>query len=152
MVEFALVIVIVLLVMVGILDFGRVVFASNDSSHAARDAARQASVSPLDCDSIYYVVQRQTQAQASVTASVDYRAVPSSGWTTGICPAYSPAGAYDDDPATGANITATVSIGGEVRVVVRNAVALATPLMSNIVGGSLTVSGSSSMAVTYVPS
>src|SRR5688572_20119200 len=95
MVEFALVITIVILVMVGIVDFGRVVFAHNDSSNAARDATRQASVSPVDCESIFHVVQVQTQRQGAVTASVDYRnqpsvTFPSPVWTIGICPAYDP--------------------------------------------------------------
>lgn len=158
MVEFALVIIIVVLVMVGILDFGRVVFAYNDTSHASRDAARQASVAPTDCESIYSVVQRQTQGQAAVSASVDYRRQPSSSisnpaWTVGICPAYDPSASYDDDPATGTPSTAVSAvIGGEIRVVVTNDVALATPLMASLVGGSMTVQGSSSMVVTYVPS
>lgn len=154
MVEFALVIIIVLLLMVGILDFGRVVFASNDASHAARDAVRQASVSPLDCDSIYFVVQHQTQGQSAVTASVEHRSAPSAdpnaGWAS-ICPAYDPAITYDDDPTTGVLSAAAAGIGEEVRVVINNDVALATPLMSNLVGGSLSVGGSSSMAITYVP-
>jgi Flp pilus assembly protein TadG len=156
MVEFALVLVIVILLMVGILDFGRVVFAHNDSSHAARDAARQASVSPLDCETIFHVVQQQTLGQADVTATVTYRTMPSPlnqnpSWTS-VCPAYDPTVTYDNDPTTGSLSTAaTPTIGGEIRVRVDNSVAIATPILSNLVGSSLDVSGSSTMTVTFVP-
>lgn len=158
MVEFGLVIITVVLLMVGIFDLGRVVFASNDTSHAARDAARQASVSPLDCETIYHVVQRQTLGQSAVTVSVDYRREPSAtmqnpAWTLGLCPIYNPATAYDDDPTTGTSSVAVAPrVGGEIRVVVQNNIAIATPLISNIVGGSIPISGTSSMVVTFVPS
>jgi TadE-like protein. len=157
MVEFALVFMLVILVMVGILDFGRVIFAYNDSSHASRDAARQAAVSPLDCESIFYVVQHQTLGQDNVTATVSYRSGPSPlrqnpTWIS-VCPAYDPTVIYDNAPATGSFSTAvTPLIDGEIRVEVGNSVALATPILSNLVGSSIAVSGSSTMTVTFVPS
>lgn len=157
MVEFALVFMLVILIMVGILDFGRVIFAYNNSSHASRDAARQATVSPLDCESIFYVVQHQTLGQDNVTATVSYRSGPSPlrqdpTWIN-VCPAYDPTVTYDNDPATGSFSTAeTPLIGGEIRVQVGNSVALATPILSNLVGSSIAVSGTSTMTVTFVPS
>ncbi len=156
MVEFALVLVVIVLLMVGILDFGRVIFSHNDSSHAARDATRQASVSVVDCESTYHVVQHQTRGQSSVTAQVFYRRGPSTldqnpPWTS-VCPAYDPSVTYDDDPATGtSSVAVNPSIGGEVRVQVDNSVALATPLISNIVGSVVDVSASSTMVVTFCP-
>jgi len=156
MVEFALVLIVIVLLMVGILDFGRVIFAHNDSSHAARDATRQASVSPLDCDTTFHVVQHQTLGQDDVTAFVWYRTIPSPlnqnpAWTS-ICPTYDPTVTYDDDPTTG-TLSSAVSpmIGGEVRVQVRNSVSIATPILSNLVGSGFDVSGSSTMTVTFVP-
>jgi Flp pilus assembly protein TadG len=159
LVEFALVILVVILLMVGILDFGRVVFASNNMSHAAREATRQASVSPLDCESIYYVVQHQTQASSDVTVTVEYRLPPSSSnpdpaWAPVVCPAaYDPSATYDFDPATPALGTAVdeVKIEGEVRVTVADEVPLATPLIANLVGDVFDVSGQSAMSVTFVP-
>jgi Flp pilus assembly protein TadG len=159
LVEFTLVILIVLLLMVGILDFGRVVFASNDMSHAAREATRQASVSPLDCDSIYFVAQRQTQASSDVTVTVEYRrqpspSIPNPAWATVACPAaYSSSGTYDFDPSTGTlgTVAPDPLIGGEVRVTVADQVPLATPLVSNLVGDVFDVSGQSAMSVTWVP-
>jgi uncharacterized protein (UPF0333 family) len=159
LVEFALVIVVVILVMVGILDFGRVVFASNNMSHAAREATRQASVSPLDCESIYFVVQYQTQASSDVTVTVEYRRQPSSSiqnpvWATVACPAaYDPSATYDFDPATGTlgTVAPAPSIEGEVRVTVADQVPLATPIIANLVGDIFDVSGQSAMSVTFVP-
>jgi hypothetical protein len=159
MVEFALVIVVVILLMLGILDLGRVVFASNNMSHAAREATRQASVSPLDCESIYYVVQHQTQASPDVTVTVEYRRQPSPsfpnpGWATVACPtAYTPSGTYDFDPATGTlgTVVPDPSIGGEIRITVADGVALATPIIANLVGDVIDVSGQSAMSVTWTP-
>src|SRR5439155_25575240 len=133
LVEFALIVPIFILLLVGMFDVGRVVFASNDASHAARDATRFASVSPVDCDSIFYVVQHQTQSASGVSVTVSYRAIPSSssqtpGWSN-VSPAYDPATTYDNDPATGTMSSAAAQItdafhgpGLEIRVSVANPV------------------------------
>ena len=159
MVEFALVIMVVILLMLGILDLGRVVFAHNNMSHAAREATRQASVSPLDCESIYFVVQHQTQAGSDVSILIEYRrqpspSIPAPAWATVTCPAsYAPSGTYDFDPATGAlgTVVPDPGIGGEIRVTVADGVALATPVIANIVGDVIDVSGQSAMSVTWTP-
>lgn len=157
LVEFALILPVFVLLLVGLLDVGRVVFAYNDASHAARDATRFASVSPLDCDSIFYVIQHQIQGDDAVSVAVSYRPIPSSSnqnpsWTN-VCPAYNPNATYDNDPTTGTMSTAvTPMIGGEIRIVVTNTVSLATPLISRLLGNSITVRGSSSMSITFVPS
>src|SRR5438105_11116209 len=78
LVEFALILPVFILLLVGPLDVGRVVFASNDASHAARDATRFASVSPLDCDCIFYVIQHQIQGDDAVSGAVAYPPIPSS--------------------------------------------------------------------------
>jgi Flp pilus assembly protein TadG len=155
-VEFALIVPIFVLLLVGLFDVGRVVFAANDASHAARDSTRAASVSPLDCDSIFYIVQHQIQGDSAVSVAVSYRAGPSPSnqnpaWSN-VCPAYDPTTTYDNDPATGTMSTAVApDEGGEIRAVVTNPVTLATPLIGNLVGGPITVRGSSAMVVTYVP-
>jgi len=154
-VEFALIVPIFVLVLIGVFDVGRLVFASNDASHAARDAARFASVSPVDCDSIFYVVQHQTQGASGVSVTVSYRAAPSSsnqnpGWSN-VCPAYNAATTYDNDPATGTMSATSTPIGGEIRVSINNPVSLATPVISSLLGGTITVNGSSTMNVTFLP-
>jgi Flp pilus assembly protein TadG len=157
LVEFALILPVFILVLVGVFDVGRVVFAYNDASHAARDATRFASVSPLDCDSIFYVIEHQIQGDQAVTVTVSYRSIPSSSnqnpsWTT-VCPAYNPNTTYDNDPATGSMSTAvSPKVGGEIKVTVTNAVNLATPVISRLLGNTITVTGSSSMSVSFVPS
>ena len=50
LVEFGLIIPIVLLIMVGLFDLGRVVFINNSLSDGARDGARHASTDPRDAD------------------------------------------------------------------------------------------------------
>ena len=161
-VEFALIVPIFVLLLIGVFDVGRVVFASNDASHAARDAARLASVSPADCDSIFYVVQHQTQGASGVSVTVSYRPAPSSSiqnpaWSN-VCPAYNPATTYDNDPATGTMSSAAAQItdafngpGVEIRVSIKNPVSLATPVIGSLLGGTIAVNGSSTMNVTYPP-
>ena len=154
-VEFALIVPIFVLVLIGVFDVGRLVFASNDASHAARDAARFASVSPVDCDSIFYVVQHQTQRASGVSVTVSYRAAPSPsnqnpGWSN-VCPAYNAATTYDNDPATGTMSATSTPIGGEIRVSINNPVSLATPVINSLLGGTITVNGSSTMNVTFLP-
>src|SRR6187551_2894242 len=50
LVEFGLIIPIVLLIMLGLFDIGRVVFINNSLSDGARDGARHASTRPRDAD------------------------------------------------------------------------------------------------------
>jgi Flp pilus assembly protein TadG len=50
LVEFGLIIPIVLLIMVGLFDLGRVVFINNSLSDGARQGARNASIRPRDAD------------------------------------------------------------------------------------------------------
>jgi hypothetical protein len=52
LVEFALVLPILLLVAVGIMDFGRALFVYSEVSNASREAVRYAAVDPADCDGI----------------------------------------------------------------------------------------------------
>ncbi len=50
LVEFGLIIPIVLLIMLGLFDLGRVVFINNSLSDGARNGARHASIRPRDAD------------------------------------------------------------------------------------------------------
>ncbi len=52
LVEFALVLPILLLLAVGIMDFGRALFVYSEVSNAAREAVRFAAVNPGDCGEI----------------------------------------------------------------------------------------------------
>ena len=59
MVEFALVIPLVILILLGLFDFGRAIYAYNTVSNAAREAARVAIVKPDEA-----AVQAEAAAQA----------------------------------------------------------------------------------------
>ena len=52
LVEFALVLPILLVLVIGIMDFGRALFVYSEVSNAAREAVRYATVNPGDCEAI----------------------------------------------------------------------------------------------------
>lgn len=153
MVEFALVIGIVILLMVGVFDLGRVVFAYNGVSHAARDAARRASVEPVDCEVIFLRVQNATIGQRNVTVTVDLQAAQVDGDSgSDICPAYNPSATYADPSSGSMDASLSPQIGGTVSVTVEQQVFLATPIVSNLVGDSLDIGSESTMTITsYTP-
>lgn len=78
-VEFALVLPILLLVLLGIIDFGRVLSTGYVVSHAARDAARYASVGASD-PTISQVVASET---SSVPGNVTWAVSPPNGAVSG---------------------------------------------------------------------
>jgi Flp pilus assembly protein TadG len=52
LVEFALILPLLLLVLIGIIDFGRALFVYSEVSNAAREAVRYAAVNSDDCNEI----------------------------------------------------------------------------------------------------
>lgn len=79
LVEFALVLPVLLLVLLGIVDFGRVLSTGYMVAHAARDAARYASVG-ADDSTIGQAVLRDT---SSVRGQVTWSVSPGSGLVSG---------------------------------------------------------------------
>ena len=78
LVEFALIIPIVLLIMVGLFDLGRVVFINNSLSDGARDGARHAATRPRDADYCARVddaVRSATRGQELTPYTVTYQAL-----------------------------------------------------------------------------
>lgn len=118
LVEFALVVPILLLVLVGILDFGRAIFAYNSVSNAARSGARVAIVD---------------QSTTAIEAAVEAEAVGLEP-TTVIT--------FTD----GGTTCAPVEIGCMASVSVEHDFEPATPLLGSIIGP-LTVSSTAQMAV-----
>jgi Flp pilus assembly protein TadG len=102
--EFALVIPIVLLMFMGIFDLGRMIFAYNDISNAAREGARKAIVN-----------QDPTAIRNEALAA-----------TTGLAPS--------DVTVTPTNCTAPVKIGCMISVKVDYLWKPLTPIIGNIVG------------------
>jgi len=68
--EFALVLPVFLLIMMGLVDFGRVIYAQNTISHDARSASRAGSVSPALSQTQYDGVIRQAARNLSPGVSM----------------------------------------------------------------------------------
>ncbi len=103
LVEFALVLPIFLLMVMGIIDGGRAIFAFNQMSQATRDVARVASVScfqttPIRCS---------TASGTPVGIAINEQAVGSQGTTTWVVQC------IDPDTATAVTVCA---VGDTVRV------------------------------------
>ena len=113
--EFALVLPVLLLVMMGILDFGRAVFAYNSLSNAARDGARVAIVD-------------QT-ISGGIPAGAQEAANQATG--LGLNPAADVTVTYT---VPGASTAACVAIGCEATVEARYRFTAITPIIGNIVG------------------
>ena len=82
LVEFALVIPIVILIMAGLFDLGRVVFINNSLSDGARDGARHAATGVRDvgyCARVDEAVRSATRGQALTPYTVTITTVDGSG-------------------------------------------------------------------------
>ena len=84
LVEFGLIIPIVLLIMLGLFDLGRVVFINNSLSDGARNGARHASTRPRDADYCARVddaVRSATRGQPLTPYTVTFIALDGNGNT-----------------------------------------------------------------------
>jgi Flp pilus assembly protein TadG len=120
-VEFALILPIFILVLVGIVDFGRAVYASSTIQNAARQAVRVAivdqNVTVIETEAIEHAV-----ALGIDGADVDVN--------------------FLDDDYTSGPCSTTPDVGCIVEVEVRYTYNAATPILGNIVG-TINMSGSS---------
>lgn len=123
LVEFAVLMPIFAVILLGLLDFGRVIYAQNTVSEAAREASRVGSVGATATSSKYSAIR-----DAAITRA------PGVGLTTadvegGTCTdCFYPDGAIP---------------GGRVVVKITKPVQILTPIISQIVGGSFTVTSTS---------
>ena len=132
MVEFALILPIFILLLVGVLDFGRAIFAANTINNAAREGARLAVV-----DQTFTDIQEEAAAAAvslgvdPADVVVDFRDSPSAA-----------AGSCNDqiDEAGIVGCIAVVSVPYEYTA--------ATPIIGSLVGV-LTLAGESRFAVEF---
>jgi Flp pilus assembly protein TadG len=118
LVEFAIVMPLFLLLLMVLFDFGRVVYAQNAITQDARAATRFASVSAPQSDS---AIRQRARFMAP---GVDYpdSAITGEGGNF-----------YPDGTAEGSRVVVQITVQ----------VHLVTPIVSNIVGGSFTVSATS---------
>jgi Flp pilus assembly protein TadG len=151
LVEFALILPILVLLMIGLFDLGRVVFISNSLSDGARHGARHAATDPADagyCGKIDDAVRSAIRGQALTTYTVTYRTVDNLGTETGdyvLCQD----GA--DGPDKG-SLPVTARPGDRIEVNLEAAVDLATPFVAAATGRStFDLHADSVMQVTFVP-
>jgi Flp pilus assembly protein TadG len=149
LVEFALVIPIVVLLMVGLFDLGHVVFENNTLSDGARQGARIASVNPRAaayCADVDEAVRSATRGLEFDIYTVTYQTINSTGAVSGtylVC---------SGGAATGALLPSTARPGDRVVVALGASVPLATPLISRATGRpGFDLTAESTMQVTFVP-
>lgn len=116
LVEFALVVPIFLLVLMGIFDLGRAVYYSSTLSNAAREAAREGIVDQT-CSHLVERANRRSLGMDNVTVTV--RWLNGAGTQTRTC-----------QPT----ITGTADIGDRVLVTLDYDYTAATPIIGNLVG------------------
>jgi Flp pilus assembly protein TadG len=153
LVEFALIIPIVLLIMLGLFDLGRIVFVNNSLSDGARDGARHAATRPRDadyCSRVDDAVRSATRGQALTPYTVTFRTLDGGGNTLAtyvVCQngANGPGlpGMIADEQA-GPEDLVTVEIGANVQ--------LALDFIARAAGRSnFALEAESTMQVTFAP-
>ena len=127
LVEFALVLPIFLVILMSLLDFGRVIYAQHTINQDAREGARVGAVS---ADGLSGAAFTTRYAAIRAAARVMAPAVPMTD------------ASIAGDPARGCNNVELLT-PPKVVVTIRVTVPLLTPIISNIVGGSISLSATS---------
>lgn len=153
LVEFALVIPIVILLMVGLFDFGRVVFINNTLGDGARHGARQAIIDPRSADYCTRVeagTRSAIRGQPLTAFTVSYIPVTTTGIpSTAIVLCRSVSGS---PLARVGNAPLAAKPGDRIAVALEATVSLATPLVAQATGrNSFALSAQSTMQTTFVP-
>lgn len=153
LVEFALAIPIVLLLMAGLLDLGRIVFINNSLSDGVRHGARHAIVDPRSgtyCAQIDEAVRSATRGQPLTAYTVTYVTISEDGSVTGtyvVC----------EDGTDGAGKAAmaannTVAPGDRVTLEIGTDVDLVLGFIARAAGReTFNLEAESTMQVTFVP-
>ena len=133
LVEFALIVPIFILILLGIFDFGRAIVAYNTVNNAAREAGRLAIVDQTDADVRTEAAERASGLDVAAGAIyIDYRS-PATPDTAGSC----------------ASSLGTDAIVGCIAVVrVPYTYTAATPVIGNIVG-TIDVTGETKFPVQF---
>ena len=128
MAELALILPAFVLLVLGLLDFGRVVYAQHTFSQAAREAARVGVVEPSESASKYGAIR---------TAAV--KSAPGTGLTSANVTGLGCSDCFYPDGSAS---------GGRVVVVVSRNIDLLTPIIAQLLGGSFNVEGRS---MAFIP-
>jgi Flp pilus assembly protein TadG len=142
-VEFAIIVPLLFLMMVAIIDFGRALYVQTALQNGAREGARFGSVHPTwvtatDHANPDNVIYRATTEPAATVSSAN---------VTVTC--ITPGGtSYDSSTnVSGGNYRNCAVSGGRIEVRVTAAFQPLTPVISNIVGTSLTLAGHTRMTI-----
>jgi len=153
LVEFALVIPIVMLLMLGLFDLGRIVFINNSLSDGARHGARHAATNPRSadyCADIDTAVRSATRGQTFSSYTVTYTVIASDGTETASYAICEDGVDGPGKPAMEANIAAAP--GDRVQVELEADVDLAFGMITRAVGQeTFTLRAESTMQVTFAP-
>jgi Flp pilus assembly protein TadG len=153
MVEFALIIPIVLLIMLGLFDLGRIVFINNSLSDGARDGARHAAIRPRDADYCARVddaVRSATRGQPLTPYTVTIRTLDGADNTLATYVVCQNGGSGPDLAAMVAD--AQVGPGDRVTVDIGASVDLTLDFIANAAGRSnFALDAESTMDVTFAP-
>ena len=137
LVEFALVLPIFLLLLMTLIDFGRVVYAQNAISQDAREASRQGSVLAKD-GSAYDLIRAAAQA-----TSPGVEVAPTSVFgEAGDCIAN-----FDLTVAGTCFYPDGTDIGDRVVVKIHLTIPILTPIVSNVIGGSFALDA---LSISYI--
>ena len=154
LVEFALVIPIVILLMLGLFDMGRIVFINNSLSDGARHGARHAATDPRSddyCAEIDTAVRTATRGQTFSTFDVTYTVIAADGTETASYAICVDGIDGPGKPAMESNIAAAP--GDRVQVELEADVDLAFGMITRAVGQeTFSLRAESTMQVTFAPS
>lgn len=124
LVEFALILPVLVLILMGVFDLGRGVFAFNEISNAAREGGRTAIVNQNATDIVDRAVAQATSLDISTTATCT-GGVPSG--SSGVCATF-----YYPDLTT--DCSATLAPGCVAVVRVKYTFTPITPIIGNLIG------------------
>ena len=139
LVEMALILPIFLLLLMSILDFGRVVYAQFTLTEAVREGSRRGLVS-ADLTTAKYSQIRSAVLGAAVGMGLSNSDVTgASGACSMVSDSVSPSTCFYPDG---------IDAGGRVVVNAQARVSLMTPIISNILGGAYTITG---QTIAFLP-
>lgn len=134
LVEFALVFPLIVVILLGVFDFGRYIFADNEVTNAAREGIRTAIVNQYEPDIRSRIRQQATAIDISVTPpTCDADNVPPSADESGICIKF-----VDQKNLT--TLCSPMYVGCVAVITVKYTFTPLTPVISRIVGGRVVVS------------
>jgi hypothetical protein len=123
----------------GLFDLGRIVYAQHTIVEDSREASRKGQVSPAYTSAQYQAIRDAGLAQSP---GVDLKALDITGEAGTPCPTGDP-----DPVATTCFYPGGIAAGKKVVVNISVTMPLLTPIISQIVGGSITIS---SQSVSYI--